>query len=360
MITHLPINQILNRDCLEGMSSLPGQSIDMVITSPPYWGLRNYGDGNSKLWGGSVECSHEWDEKGNCTRCDGWQGQLGLERDFRRYISNLVIIFNGVKRVLKDAGSCWVNIGDTYFNAKGSCNNPGGNSNSIESKKKELGAFPLHRGNRSDVPYLRPKNLTLIPFHFAIAMQYKGWILRNVVIWRKPNPMPSSVKDRLTVDFEYLFFFVKSKSYYFNQPKEPVKDSSKIRYRYNMNTNRAPGSARPDESRESSNKFQNPLPEMRIKRTTWDIATKGYKGAHFAVFPEELIETPIRASCPPGGVVLDPFMGSGTTALVTLQTMRQFIGFEINPNYCKIAEDRIRDIRNQSHLADYVGRFEDV
>jgi site-specific DNA-methyltransferase (adenine-specific) len=167
-------------------------------------------------------------------------------------------------------------------------------------------------------------------------MQKRGWIVRNVIIWHKPNCMPCSVRDRFTVDFEYLFFFVKSKKYYFKQIREPHKEESIKRTKHNWEGHREPGS-----SFFGMDIKKMCHPDGRNKRCVWSITTKSFKGAHFAVYPQELIETPISAGCPNGGIVLDPFMGSGTTGVVALKQNKRFIGIELNPDYIEIAKRRI-------------------
>ena len=270
------MNHIYQGDALEVLQSLESQQVDMCVTSPPYWGLRDY----------------------------GVEGQLGLEPDFNEYIDKLCTIFDEVKRVLKDEGTCWVNISDTYGGS--------GAGTTKDLKKVEKynpkESFTLKKLTPSSK--LRSTNLQKsligIPFRFALEMINRGWILRNTIIWHKPNCMPSSVKDRFTVDFEYLFFFSKNKKYYFEQQTEPVKTVNTTRTSLNgLGNGELAGNLRFG----SNGKHRN-------MRTVWKIPTKPYKGAHFAVFPEELIETPIKAGCPANGIVLDPFMGSGTTASV--------------------------------------------
>lgn len=219
------------------------------------------------------------------------------------YINHLCDVFDEVKRVLKDDGTCWVNIGDSYNN----------------------------------------KSLTLIPFRFAIEMQNRGWTVRNVIIWQKPNATPQSVKDRFTADFEYLFFFSKNKKYYFEQQLEPIKQSTYNRCKTGCGINK--GANYQGLNKENFERIQRRILDGTIsgrnKRTVWQIATHAYHGAHFAVFPSALIETPIKAGCPDGGIVLDPFIGSGTTAFVAKKLNRNWLGIELNPEYVKLAEERI-------------------
>jgi site-specific DNA-methyltransferase (cytosine-N4-specific) len=250
--------------------------------------------------------------------------------------------------VLKKSGTAWVVMGDTYWSAKGSCHNPGGGTGSIETPRKASGIYPLHRGNSSDIPYLRPKSLSLIPSRFAIEMCNRGWTLRNIVVWHKPNCIPSSAKDRFTADYEFVLFFVKSRNYYFRRQLEPysgpinrwggrimgggghkVKEYLKGNKVGKSSCMRKGGDLRPH-------------PCGRNPRCVWTVPTRGSAEPHFAVFPERLVEIPIKAGCPKGGIVLDPFAGSGTTAVVARRLGRRFIGVEVNPKYCRIARERVR------------------
>jgi len=346
-------NIILQGDALTKLKELPEKSINMCMTSPPYWALRDY----------------------------GVDGQLGLEPTFDQYINDLCNIFDEVNRVLRDDGTCWVNIGDTYYGSgKGAGGDPSkckesytmptdwkrpsrDNYNKMsttknclycnkEIKKGITSQFCNHTclnkmGNdfRSQNRQLPDKCLTMIPMRFAIEMVSRGWILRNTIIWHKPNPMPSSVKDRFTVDFEYIFLFSKKKKYYFNQQLEPTKTKDNvIRDRDTTKLNNTPG-----RSRMAGLKTNNY--DMKNKRTTWTIPPRPFKEAHFAVYPEELCETPIKSGCPECGVVLDPFFGAGTTGLVALKQNKKFIGIELNPEYIKIAEKRLAPFMEQTTLS---------
>jgi DNA modification methylase len=322
-------HQVLIGNCAEILMTLPSESVDCVVTSPPYWGLRDY----------KTE-PVEWP--------DGWRGQLGLEPTPQLYIEHLVSIFDEVKRVLKKTGTCWVNLGDSYAGSWGNYGARGGKQRPRKVERFDRPGAPPHDMLPPTVNCgIAEKCLVQIPSRFAIAMTDAGWILRNEIIWHKPNAMPSSVKDRFTVDFEKLFFFTKSKKYYFEQQFEPMSEATKERDQYRFGgafLSQFTGS--PTEKR-----YQNtgrPIEEPhfynekgRNKRTVWTITTKPYKGAHFAVFPPELVETPIKAGCPVGGVVLDPFGGSGTTAAVAKQLGRNSIMIELNPNYIPLMEKRV-------------------
>jgi len=354
-------NKIIQGDAKKVLKTLPAESIDMCITSPPYWALRDYGKETEEIWDGDEDCKHKFNlrhikrkpskqgaisnkakygqgyrdfKRGFCQKCGAWKGQLGLEPNFDLYIKHICDVFDGVKRVLKKTGTCWVNLGDSYYTKSGS-SFLNDNLNSNEHIKK-LGINKANEVRGRGL--LKEKNLTLIPLRFAIEMQKRGWILRNVIIWHKPNCMPSSIKDRFTVDFEYLFFLSKNKKYYFKQQREPHKKESIERTKHKWDGHREPGS-----SFEGMNITKMCHPKGRNKRCVWRINTKSFKGAHFAVYPEELIETPIKAGCPKGGVVLDPFLGSGTTCLTALKQNKSFLGIELNPDYIKIAKRRIID-----------------
>ena len=365
---------IINGDVLEVLKQIPSESIDMCITSPPYWNLRDYDK----------------------------EGQVGIENTYKEYIDKLIEIYDEVYRVLKREGSCWVNIGDVY------------SSNNSTGVKKQ--------------------SLIGIPDRFKINMIDRGWLCRNEIIWHKPNAMPSSAKTRFNNDYEKMFFFTKDDLYYFNTQYEEAKTKSKISQsvKSNNNTkyksldqeasvrqgmNKARGSkiikVRPNlptqeefttflrnktkintlcqkvnisktkmehwfrkdakgfafpsiedwnsvkwiiddgseefkniDSKltyviyETDNIYKN-IDKGRIKRAVWSINTRPFKGGHFAPYPEELIDTPIKACCPEGGIVLDIFVGSGTTGVVAKKQNKHYIGIELNEEYIKMAEERI-------------------
>lgn len=309
-------NKIIQGGCLEILKTLPKESIDCVVTSPPYWALRDY----------------------------GVDGQLGLEPTFLKYVNKLCNILDEVKRILKKTGTCWVNLGDTY--------NAGGNyrGDSTDPKQVYNRASYGRVQNDKKVQGISEKCLCQIPSRFAIEMTNRGWILRNEIIWHKPNVMPSSVKDRFTVDFEKVFLFVKSKKYYFEQQFDIAKfDGRKqeimrgsVKYAGEVTPGKAPHTfAERAHQRWQIKNGQ----KVRNKRCVWSINTKPLKEAHFATFPEKLIEPMILAGCPKGGTIMDPFMGSGTTAVVAEKLGRQWIGIELNPEYIKIAEKRLRELQ---------------
>jgi len=295
------------------MKQMPDNSIDCVVTSPPYYRIRNY----------------EVD------------GQLGMEDTPDEYVDKLIKIFLEVKRILKPRGTLFVNIDDTY----------GGSGNgSWNTEKEKRGKQYLKKAKGND-NYLAPpaktgkyaKSLLCIPFKFAIAMVENGWILRNTIIWEKSNAIPESVKDRFTVDFEYLFFFTKNKKYYFEQQLEPIAESTIKRANYGFEGKKGKDGIYSGLTNEGMQKAINDCVAkgMRNKRCVWNIATRSFHGEHFAVFPTSLIETPIKAGCPKDGIVLDPFMGSGTVGEVAIALGRNFVGIELNEKYCEIARERI-------------------
>ena len=431
------INKIHKIDALQGLKQLNSNSIDCIMTSPPYWALRDYG--TAEWVGGDKDCNHiEYVAPSNFKKTktdDKWKGfrsdkylnqpqfkptknickcgakrkdlQLGLEPTFNEYISKLCDIFDEAKRVLKDTGTCWVNIGDTYSATRWTNNE---NSGQPMNKFKDgwRGINPI-----KDTGNIPDKCLVMIPFRFAIEMVNRGWILRNTIIWHKPNCMPSSAKDRFTVDFEYVFFFVKQKKYFFetqydgflsNDKTYPSINTKQNIYAVSNNRNRAGGD----------------MDLGRNKRTVWQICPQPFPEAHFAVYPEELCETPLKSGCPEfvcvkcgkarekiidyereqtrpaleskysddvyvnsnrpmglakrimakpiekgytqcqcnaefkGGIVLDMFSGAGTTALVSLKQNKRFIGFEINQQYIDISNKRLKPYLEQTKLTEMI------
>ena len=263
------INEIIQGSALERLKELESESVDCCITSPPYWALRDY-----KI-----------------------EGQLGLEPTFTEYIAKLIEIFNEVKRVLKPAGSCWVNMGDTYAGQGGTYTNPSLKI-SQEHKDNMMGGLRIKNSGPNLVP---DKSLCGIPQRFMLAMLDHGWICRNTVIWHKPNCMPSSAKDRFTVDFEYLFFFTKSQRYYFDtQYEEALNEPTPRIGRKDLGTNAPPDTRKVNhflwQFKDQERLWGNSL--GRIKRCVWKIPTAPFADAHFAVFPPELVLTPLKSTCP--------------------------------------------------------------
>jgi len=405
----MELSKIFQGDALEVLKTFPDECIDCVITSPPYWGLRDY-------------------------KVDG---QIGQEYTFDEYINKLCCVFDEVKRVLKKAGTCWVVLGDTYL----------GHSVSKEwvsdLENKDLRSSWRSGGRDSSYRALsipRSKNLPdkclcLIPSRFAIEMVNRGWILRNEIIWFKRNKMPESVKDRFTVDYEKIFFFVKSnktqfwvnkktkeivyqkpkgvngvegvdwewadcpvcsgnfsdtkiledaaddfssprarkyrkckcvegkvkkslwegRDYYFEQQFETMKQTSIERFeRANNSIKSQAYNFTPEKWKKMADKVLKNNIRIRNRRCVWEVNNKPFHGMHFAVFPEDLVEIMMRAGCPIDGIVLDPFMGSGTVAVVAKRLGRNWLGIELNPDYIKIALKRIELAPNYQPELDYL------
>tara|TARA_B100000029_G_scaffold328282_1_gene320599 strand:+ start:3455 stop:4591 length:1137 start_codon:yes stop_codon:yes gene_type:complete len=358
----LDINNIYEGDCLEVLKTFPDESVDMCITSPPYWNLRDYG--TAEWTGGDETCDHiktknlKRDTSGGFTGRDkGTRGeqsntsssviqyrdeckkcgaksidkQLGLESTPDKFVDNLCDVFDEVQRVLQPHGTCWVNLGDTYISGKSRYSSSPHTINKV-SKDEPMGGKKVDLRNH---PIYKDKSLAMIPNRFAIEMVNRGWILRNELIWHKPNCMPESVKDRFTNDYEKLLFFTKNPRYYFKQQLEPVKDSSIERMKYKMSPKAKLG-LKGTGFKDNAVKL-----EGRNKRAVWVIKPSQYKEAHFATFPEKLIESPIDAGCKVGGIVLDPFFGSGTTGVVALRQDKNYIGIEVNHKYIKLAKERL-------------------
>jgi DNA modification methylase len=294
---------ILVGDVRETLKELGDGSVQCCVTSPPYWGLRDYG--------------HE--------------GQIGLEQTPDEYVAEMVAVFREVRRVLRDDGVLWLNLGDSYA---GSGKGPAGNLGSKHNERH------LEHKHSAIVPEgLKPKDLVGIPWRVAFALQADGWWLRQDIIWHKPNPMPESVADRCTKAHEYLFMLTKSAKYYFDNEaiKEPSAQLGKTNIRFGGN--KYGDSTDPKHATKSGNEYTDN--GTRNRRSVWTIPTKPFRGAHFAVMPEALVEPCILATSKPEDMVLDPFLGSGTVGLVAQRHNRRWVGCELNPDYAKIAEERI-------------------
>lgn len=308
------IDQIFNQDCIQGMRSLPDGCVNTCVTSPPYWGLRDYG--------------HE--------------GQIGLEETPEAFVSQMVEVFREVKRLLRDDGTLWLNLGDSYASTKE------GNTNGLSGKVKQKAGVNDDARKRTIPIGLKPKDLVGIPWRVAFALQADGWYLRQDIIWHKPNPMPESVTDRCTKSHEYIFLLSKSPRYYFDNDaiKEEASNVSVARLKrgvsdHHKNINGAPGQTPHSMGKPRNHDSNRDVPTTRNPRSVWTVTTKPFKDAHFATYPEDLIVPCILAGCPEGGLVLDPFMGAGTTALVSKKLGRNYVGFELNEDYKKIAEKRL-------------------
>ena len=316
-------------DCIDGLRSIEEKSVNTCVTSPPYFGLRDY----------------------------GMHGQIGLEQTPEAFVAKLVEVFREVRRVLRDDGTLWLNLGDSYNSIGGVDAGRSDNQSGVGAGSRQWreGAARADGGVRSDgmsrrnrngthAIGLKPKDLIGIPWLVAFALQQDGWYLRQDIIWHKPNPMPESVTDRCTKAHEYVFLLSKSERYYFDAEaiKEPVTQSSAARLSQPSLTRQA-GSARvPGKTNGNMKAVGNT--QTRNRRSVWTVTTKPFKGAHFATFPPDLIEPCVLAGAPVGGTVLDPFDGSGTTAGVALKHGRKAILCELNPEYAAMVNQRIISI----------------
>ena len=298
---------ILLGDALKQLRSLPPESAHTCVTSPPYFGLRDYGVG----------------------------GQLGLERTPEEYVAKLVEVFREVRRVLRPDGTLWLNIGDCYAGS-GKGRLADGSSCAAGKQATNKGSV-AGRLKKTPARGCKPKDLIGIPWMLAFALRDDGWYLRQDIVWAKTSVMPESVRDRCTKSHEYIFLLAKSQRYYYDCDaiKEPAttKDTS-VRNRDATKMNNTPGRSRMRGL--TRNNY-----DVRNKRDVWIVGPQPFRGAHFAVFPEKLVEPCILAGCPAGGTVLDPFAGSGTTGMVAKRFGRDFIGIELNPEYRQMAEARI-------------------
>lgn len=302
-------------DSLEVLKILPDNAVNCCITSPPYYALRDYGE----------------------------EKQIGREATPEEYISRLVAVFHEVKRVLTPDGTFWLNIADTYCGtgSKADCNDP----------KYPNGRNGQQVAINHRAPGCKPKDLIGIPWLAALALRADGWYLRSSIIWHKANPMPESCKDRPTRCYEYVFLLAKSKKYYYDWQAvaEPIAPATATRMKNrigseNKYTDPLPGENHPQtmiRSREKGTYTDERISPVRNRRNVWQINTVPYSGGHFAAFPPKLAETCLLAGCPVGGIVLDPFFGSGTTGKVAKDLNRRYIGIELNPEYCKLALQRI-------------------
>jgi len=392
----LEVNKVYQGNSLDVLKTFPDESIDTCVTSPPYWGLRDYGV----------------DE------------QLGLEPTPEMFINNLCDIFDEVKRVLRPHGTCWVNLGDSYVSGKSRYSS---NPQTISKGKSHDEPSDGKKPDLNKHSYYQDKSLAMVPSLFAIEMIKRKWILRNEIIWHKPSCMPSSATDRFTVDFEKMFFFTKNKKYYFKQQFEPITESSRKRAEYGWDGVVVEGIGRnsPEKTDKMGDRWVNP--SGRNKRTVWSINTASFKGAHFAVYPPELIESPIDAGCPEyvdkktgkprerviektsleryelpkdnlnyrpskyetkydelhggnsgqkfaiyddkgyddgrdsseftPGVVLDPFFGSGTTAEVAMKQGKDWVGIDLNDEYIGISEKRLEPTIKEKKTRDKASDF---
>jgi DNA modification methylase len=340
------LNHIYTGDALRVLRKFPSGSVNCVVTSPPYYCLRDYGTA----------------------------GQIGLEKTPEAYIKKLKAIFMECRRVLKKDGTTWIVIGDSYA---GSGRGWGGKNDLYSRKIQPKASFATKFSKPNKLRDYKNKDLIGIPWLLAFALRKAGWYLRQDIIWHKPNPMPESVRDRCTKAHEYIFLLTKSAKYYFDHEAmlEPALYDGRSKKTYNGTTKylnatgilnqpihfggeRYPNKIRTFGSKNQIGTNRNDVGKVweeqpaRNKRSVWTVPTRGFKGAHFATFPPALIRTCIEAGCPSDGVVLDPFIGAGTTALVAAELGRKYIGIELNADYVKLAEERLRESACASQKTD--------
>lgn len=355
---HAKTIKLYQGDVREVLKRLPDESVHCVVTSPPYWGLRDYGTGE---WvGGKPGCTHVQGRPG-AGRADGnvdermqrnrdgagafsmtckcgavrVDKQIGLEPSYKEFVAEMVGVFREVRRVLRPDGTLWLNIGDSYANdGKWGGAAGGEHTDYLHGQASRIGREKRRTG-------LKPKDLCGVPWRVAFALQDDGWWLRQDIIWSKPNPMPESVTDRCTKAHEYLFLMTKSARYFYDAAA--IQD-------FSVRSGSIPGGSK-KHSADTVNDMRirqglelhskRKVNEMRNKRSVWEVATAPFSEAHFATFPPKLIEPCIKAGCPKGGVVLDPFIGSGTTAKVARSLGRQCIGIDLSAEYLEMARQRL-------------------
>jgi len=314
--------RVIQGDALKVLRGMQDESVNCCVTSPPYWGLRDY----------------------------GVPGQLGLEPTPELYTAHIVEVFREVRRVLRNDGTLWLNLGDSYATGGGKVGDcPGGGAQgerwagrgmNTKQPKWATALGPICQPNRMPIAGLKPKDLVGIPWRVAFALQADGWYLRSDVIWSKGNPMPESVKDRPTRSHEYLFLLAKSQRYYYDsgaiaEARRPLQGSP-----YSSLDKAARSGIIGCSNGMRATTLRHRDSETRNRRTVWNVNPKPYKGAHFATFPPKLIEPCILAGAPKGGIVLDPFSGAGTTGIVALEHGRRYIGIELNPEYIAMSYAR--------------------
>lgn len=386
--------QIFQGDCRAKLRELSPGSVQCVVTSPPYWALRDYGT-EPQVWGGRPECVHAWEEPGSrhrggrqgasgdradrdttaqdatvkigtgqfCQHCGAWRGELGLEPTPSLFVEHTLEVFAEVWRVLKDDGTLWMNFGDSYASCAGGYDSSGSRGSTADNSISRKTQSAVVKGrSRNPPPGLKRKDLVGMPWRVAFALQDVGWYLRQDIIWEKLNPMPESVTDRCTKSHEYLFLLTKSPDYYFDAEaiKEPVTGnahsrgngrnpkSTKVPSGWDTGTGSHGNFHRDGRANDALRPKQNSqwavahraLVESRNKRSVWRIPTQAYSEAHYATFPEALVMPCILAGSRPGDVVLDPFGGSGTVGKVALELGRDAVMIELKPENVAMIEKR--------------------
>ena len=313
--------RIVVGDALRCLRSLQSESVQCIVTSPPYWGLRSYG---------------------------GETDMIGMERSFDDYVGNLVAVFGEAKRVLRGDGTLWLNLGDAYWGGKGRSSYAYPSThldrNTLQKAHHHTAEYGETRPLDEKHPVFKPKDLLLMPARIAMALQEDGWWLRSEIIWSKPNPFPESVTDRPTSAHEKLYLFSKSKKYFYDSDsvRTPGKAWKKGGFKGSkyVAAEGGDGSNEHGVARHRAGGYFVDKPGANL-RNVWSIPTQSYKGAHFATFPEALVEPCIKAGTAKGATVLDPFAGSGTVGQVALRLERNAVLIEINPEYAKLAKKRI-------------------
>ena len=312
-------NIIINHDCLLALRDLPDESVNCCVTSPPYYALRDY----------------------------GMDAQIGREDSPEEYIRRLVLVFREVRRVLTADGTLWLNIADTYCGT----GNKGGYLDPKNPKGRNGQSVSLARRASE----CKQKDMIGIPWLLAFALRADGWYLRSDIIWCKANPMPESCKDRPSRCYEHVFLLTKSKKYYYDALAiaEPIAEGTAARYKGGRSASskyaeEIPGQGKVQKlnaARAAGTITDADISPVRNARDVWHINTVPYKGGHFAAYPPKLAERCILAGCPRGGIVLDPFFGSGTTGLAAVKNDRRYIGIELNAEYCELAKERIGGVK---------------
>lgn len=310
----MPTARILVGDVRQRLAELPDCSVQTCVTSPPYWGLRDYG--------------HD--------------GQIGLEQTPDQYVAEMVEVFREVRRVLADDGTLWLNLGDSY--ASGEVGRHDGYNPTRAGGSGTNKPFGSRQQRRLQTG-LKPKDLVGIPWRVAFALQADGWWLRQDIIWAKPNPMPESVTDRCTKAHEYVFLLTKSDRYHYDSAAiaEPAIHAGHVVKASDPQTAKNAAKGKYGATAVGFTQHDTVVGDTRNRRSVWNVSSKPYAGAHFAVMPEALAEPCVLAGSRPGDLVLDPFTGSGTVGVVALRHDRDFIGTELNPEYAALAEARIYD-----------------
>lgn len=369
--------QVFHGDALTVLRSLPDCSVQCCVTSPPYWGLRDYGT-EPIVVGGDAGCDHDWNsfirpgqsggpsdkqdrnqgarfqqqQQQQCNKCSAWRGSIGLEPTPEMYVAHMVEVFREVRRVLREDGTLWLNLGDSYAGYHGNSRVP-----DAQAPSNKPGYVENMRATTVGIGTLKPKDLCGIPWRVAFALQADGWYLRCDIIWAKPNPMPESVTDRPTKAHEYLFLLSKQERYYYDH--EAIKEaavsgdprSPTAAYPGKNDYREGPRPVRESVKRGDFNGKTNELEgreafravtDFRNKRTVWEVTTCAYPDAHFATFPPKLIEPCILAGSKTGDTILDPFHGAGTTGMVAQRFGRQYIGIELNEAYIQMSLRRLQ------------------